>query len=532
MRRLIVLFLLIILLLTACRSTPPEENAYATVIENNIERTFTLPYAMTVEEFLRLANILWDENDRIVPPLYTQVTNGTRITIVRVDEVEECEMEVIPFQDQRVPNQGFEPGEERIQQQGQNGEQRVCYRIISENGVQQQRIPIGQAEIIREPVDRIIIYGVQREVEPIPIIGNLAYLNNGNAWLLRGSSTENIPLTTSSDLDSLVFSLSLDGRYLLFTREAQETESFVNELWAVDTSNVSQVARLAITDVIYAEWLPGQDYSISYSTAEVQDFLPGWRALNNLWTSRIDPISGDFFNSRQLVEEWNGGLNGWWGTVYKWSPDGTALAWALSEAVGVYNADNEPISLTAFSYYRNFRDRSWRPNLSWSWDGSLIATVIHGPAVANSPADTSPVFSVVVLNAEGDFEAMLAEGAGMWSQPQFSPQLELPDNLYPQGYLAFLRARDPNNSVFGEYDLVVADRDGSNQRVIFPPANQEGIRWDNTHFTLTANTYTWSPDGRQIALIYQGNLYIIDIATEASYQMTFDGGSENPVWSR
>jgi resuscitation-promoting factor RpfB len=532
MQRLFLFSLAMLIFLAACRPTTSEENAYATVIENTVEKTFTLPYAMTVEEFLGQANILWDENDRIVPPLYTQVTNGTRITIVRVDEVEECEMEVIPFQDQRIPNQGFAAGEERIQRQGQNGEQSLCYRIIFENGVQQQRIPIGQAEIISEPVDRIIIYGVERNVEPIPIIGNLAYLNNGNAWLLHGTSLENETLTTSSDLDALVFSLSLDGRYLLFTREAQETESFVNELWAVDTSNPDQLARLAITDVIHAEWLPSQDYSISYSTAEVQDFLQGWDALNNLWVSRIDPVSGDFFNSRQIIEEWNGGLNGWWGTVYKWSPDGQRLAWSLSEAVGIYNSDNEPIPLTNFSYYRNFRDRDWRANLSWSWDSSLIATVIHGPSVPNSPADTSPVFSVVVLNVEGEFEAMVAEGAGMWAQPQFSPQLEAPDNLYPQGYLAYLRARDPNNSVFGEYDLVVADRDGSNVRVLYPPANQEGIRWNNSHFTLTANTFTWSPDGRQIALIYQGNLYIIDVATEAHYQMTFDGGSENPVWSR
>src|SRR5688572_3457153 len=118
MQRLLLLSIAMLLLLAACRATPSEENSYATVIENTMERTFTLPYPMTVEEFLGQANILWDENDRIVPPLYTQVTNGTRITIVRVDEVEECEMEVIPFQDQRIPNQGFEEGEERIQRQG------------------------------------------------------------------------------------------------------------------------------------------------------------------------------------------------------------------------------------------------------------------------------------------------------------------------------------------------------------------------------------------------------------------------------
>jgi resuscitation-promoting factor RpfB len=533
MQKTLLISLLMLLFLAACQAPPPEENAYVTFIENNVERTFTLPNAMTVEEFLSQANILWDENDRIVPPLYTQVTNGTRITIVRVEEEEVCEMEVIPFQDERVPNQGFEPGEERVQLQGQNGEQRVCYRIIYENSVQQQRIQLGEPEVIREPVNRIVIYGVERIVEPIPIVGNLAYLNNGNAWLIRRSSRENTPLTISSDLDSMVFSLSLDGRYLLFTREAQETEAFVNELWAVDTSNPEQLVQLSITDVLYAEWLPTQDYSISYSTGQVQELLPGWRAFNNLFISRIDPVTGNFFNPRLLVPESARGLYSWWGTVFDWSPDGQRLAWAQAEAVGLYNADNEPVPLVSFDNFRNLQDWSWRANLSWSWDGSLIATVIHGPAIPNQPPDTSPIFSVVVLDAEGNFEAMVAEGAGMWAQPQFSPQLETPENVYPQGYLAYLRAKVPNEPVYGEYELVVADRDGSNARVLFPPENQEGIRWGSSaHFSLSPNIFTWSPDGRQIAIIYQGNLFLIDVATATAYQMTFDGGSENPVWSR
>jgi hypothetical protein len=532
MQKILLISGLMLFFLAACQPSASEENFYATVIENNLERTFMLPFPMTVEEFLGQASILWDDNDRIVPPLYTQVTNGTRITIVRVDEEETCEMEVIPFQDQRVPNQGYEPGDERVIQPGQNGEQRVCYRTIYENGSEQQRIPIGEPEIIQEPINRIVIYGVERVVEPIPIVGNLAYLNNDNAWLIYSSSQNNVPLTVSSDLDSMVFTLSLDGRYLLFTRKAQETEAFVNELWAVDTSNPEQLVQLSITDVLYAEWLPTPDYSISYSTGEVEDVMPGWNALNNLFTSRIDPVTGGFFNPRLIVDESSGGLYGWWGTIFDWSPDGERLAWMQADASGIYNADNEPTALTNFDSFYILQDWSWRSNLSWSWDGSLIATVIHGPAAPNQPSESSPIFSVVVLDAEGSFEAMIKQGAGMWAQPQFSPQLETPDKLYPQGYLAWLQARVPNEPVYGEYDLIVADRDGSNARILFPPENQEGIRWESRHLRLSPNLFTWSPDGRQIALIYQGNLYVIDVATENAYQMTFDGGSENPVWSR
>ncbi|MBC7811870.1 MAG: DPP IV N-terminal domain-containing protein, partial [Burkholderiales bacterium] len=42
----------------------------------------------------------------------------------------------------------------------------------------------------------------------------------------------------------------------------------------------------------------------------------------------------------------------------------------------------------------------------------------------------------------------------------------------------------------------------------------------------------WSPDGQQIAFIYQGNLWIIDIGSEVAHQLTLDGGASRPVWTQ
>ncbi|MGJ3240415.1 MAG: G5 domain-containing protein [Anaerolineae bacterium] len=528
--RYFLLVLLIISGLTACQPET-EVSTYSVYVQvDNLERTFVITEPMTVEEFLLEANIEWDDDDRLVPPAYTQVNDGTRITIVRVDEEEICETEILPYEDEYRTVEGLNPSEERIQQQGQNGEQRVCYRIIYENGSQQQRIPVGQPEIVREPINRILAVGVSNEVEPIPITGTLAYLNNGNAWIIRENSTEKRPLTVSGDLDSLVMALSPDGRYLLYTRAAEDSETFVNELWVIDTNNPDNIAQLSVTDVLHAEWLLADDYTISYSTSEAQELFPGWNALNNLWVSRIDPATGTSFNPRLIVEENSGGLYGWWGTVFSWSPEGDRLAWSQADRTGIYNNANEAISLTTYDIFRNPQDWSWRTPLSWSFDGQLIASVIHGPPQPGIPPDASPIFSVVVNDLNGNFEAMIAEGAGMWSSPQFSPQVNNADSPYPEGYLAYLRVRDPNQPINGEYDLVVADRDGSNTRVVFPPSGQPGIR--SSDWGLTPTDFTWSSNGRQIAVIYQGNLYIVDVRTGANYQMTFDGGSQHPVWSQ
>lgn len=530
---LLTILLLSWLLLAACQTVDDAPAMIVQVQVDNVGRSYQVPESMTVEEFLTEIGVEWDSDDRLVPPPFTQITDGTQITIVRVEQEEVCEEQEIPFEVEIVYNEAFAPDEERITQTGQNGVQRVCHRITYENGVAQESVQIGQPEIITEPIDEIRVVGVDEVVEPFPITGTLAYINNGNAWVITRTSTNKRPLTTTSDLDSLVLDISPDGRYLIFTREPADSQSFVNELWLIPTDGQSQAIQLTATNVLYAQWLQNQENTISYSTSEPQDIVPYWRALNNVFTERIDPTTGESLAVRQIVEESSGGLYGWWGTVYRWSPEGDTLAWVQADGMGIYDEAGLQEPLLQYTNFRNLQNWSWRANVSWSWDGSLLATTVHGPPLGNEPPDTSRVFNIVITNTSGDFEATIVEEAGMWSSPQFSPPIENPNSEYTTGYLAYLQARDPNNSVYGEYDLVVADRDGSNARIVFPPPNRAGITWADFGLTgLTPQGYTWSPDGRQIAVIYEGNLWVVDVLSGASHQLTFDGGSQHPVWTR
>ena len=79
----------------------------------------------------------------------------------------------------------------------------------------------------------------------------------------------------------------------------------------------------------------------------------------------------------------------------------------------------------------------------------------------------------------------------MWAAPAFSPDVSPPAAEFSRGYLSWLQAREPQNSLSSEYDLLVADRDGSNPRQVFPPAGEAGIK--KRDYGSVASDYAWSP---------------------------------------
>lgn len=527
-----VILLMLSLLLSACRPEAEPPKLLVSVVADGRERTFQLTESMTVEEFLKQSDVNIDvgDRDRLTPPRFTQLSDGSRITIVRVTEEDKCEQEAIPYTVEQVKNEGLAPGEERLLQTGVNGTQEICYRIVYNDGAAGERSQVGQPKILQAPQNQMVMVGIETNPEPVTVSGTLAYINNQNAWVIQGSSLNKRPLTTTSNLDGLVLALSADGRNLIYTADPVEEEQFVNELWLIGTGESSQPLKTILTDVLLAEWKPGEQDTISYSTGEVQAIAPFWKALNNIWLMRVDPTTGQSMSNDAVVEESPSGVYSWWGTIYKWSPDGNTLAWARADSAGIVDPDGALVPLVDYMHFRTTQNWSWRANLSWSWDSQLIVTTVHGEPLGSEPRDASPVFDIVATDLTNQFEADLVSSAGMWTSPQFSPKWDEPGRKYEYGALAYLKARDAYNSINGEYDLYVADRDGSNAEKIFPPNGQPGIVSQSV-IRLTTQDFTWSPDGRQIALIYQGNLWVIDVMTKVAHQLTFDGQSKFPVWA-
>lgn len=520
-------FFLLLALLTACNSRTETPTMIVALVADGRERSIQQQTPITVGELLRQENIQLGALDDVNPPLFTQIRDGMRVEVVRVEETSECVQQEIPFRTQRVLNEGLSPGEERLGQAGQNGTEQVCYRISIRNGQRTDPVEISRTTI-RDPQDEVILVGPTGELDPVSITGTLAYVSSGNVWIMRGSSVSKRPLTSTGDVDERVLRLSPDGLSLLFARFAPESEraNFFNRLWLInDTSRDTPPIQLVPQNVLYADWVPGEQDTISYATGEPRVAAPGWQAKNDLWFMRVDRTTGDSLSLRPIVRESAGGLYGWWGTDYQWSPDGTRLAWVRADSMGLVNTSTGELSpLLTYPVFNTYQPWSWRATVSWLQDSSLILTTVHGQPIGSELADTSPAFHVAVTDPGGTFSAEVARNAGIWAMPQYSPLITEGDQQI--GYIAYLKARDLSNSISSaaEYDLMIADRDGSNARAIFPPPGRVG---------LSANAaITWSPNGHQVAFIYQGNLWVIDVVSGVAHQLTLDGAASKPVWSR
>ena len=552
LQRLMFPVILVAVLLPGCQTTPPEETLTVTLRADGQVRDLTTSPNATIADVLHEAGVTLGDLDRVNPPTVSRVEAGTTITIVRVTEETTVIQEAIPFERRTTLNEGLPVGEERLLQAGANGVAEISFRVTYEDGIEVSRTEIRRI-VVTSPQPEVIMIGSQGDLPPVAVNGTLAYISSGNAWIIRRNSSSRRALTVDGGIDGRVFQLSKDGRRLLFSRTSIATVPTptlgaalatplltptasggpFNTLWMVmDTGDpLSKPIQLKLSNILYADFAPTEPNAIFYSTAEPRPNFPGWQANNDLWLARLNN-RGVIQSHKLLLEPSSGGIYGWYGTVYQVSPDGTTLAWAQADAVGVLipgEKENPTPGQLPGKFERqtllNLTPRSafdfvWVPSLAWSPNGALIATTTHGEPVAGESPEDSPAFSMTILPTQGGYSVNIADRAGMWSAPQFTPSAPSADGLANMPVL-FLRALQPLDSARSRYELVLADRDGSGERVLYPSEGQPGI---------APQTVEWSPDGTQIALTIQGNLVILDIATGIIQQITQDGLSSSPIW--
>lgn len=474
-----------------------------------------------MREALAEAQVELGPQDRVKPDLYTQLEPGLAIVVTRVKEEIKTRREVVPFERQTVSNEALATGETRISQLGVNGEDEITIRVVYENGVEVSRTEVSRATVI-QPVPEILVVGPQGELPSTPIEGTIAYIANNNAWLMRDSSGSRRPLTTGGNLDGRVFSLSPDGRQLLYTQAlSDEINLPLNELWLASTTIVGETPiTVGLQGVLSAEWSPViSQPMIAYSTAERTASPPGWRANNDLWlyTPSRPPLSGEARRKAvQVIPANTQGLYPWWGTTFVWSPDGTHLAYARPDQIGVINLKTEkPVSYTLtplvdFVPLKTFSEWVWVPGLSWSPDGQFLAAVVHGSPLAAEPAEESQVFDLWLLSLDSGISAKVSQQVGMWANPAWG-----------KIGIAFGAATNPLQSATSRYFIKLIDRDGSNKRQIFPFSEELGVQLPQL---------VWSADGESLLFTYNGNLYMIDNKGTPPVQLTADGQASHPQW--
>jgi hypothetical protein len=483
----------------------------------------------TVQEALDSLDITLESLDRIDPPTYTVLSDETEIRITRVWEEFEVEQLEIPFEQKRLPTELLPQGVEQFDplQKGVPGMREITYRIVYENGVEVSRNQI-KSVVITEPQAQIILFGTQQKYSPQDIPGKLVYLSQGNAIMLDGNTASRLPIVNTGDLDGRVFTLSNDGEWFLFTRQG-ESEEVINTLWAVQTSVPDVEVDLQVENVIhFADWFPGSNSRVIYSTVESRQAAPGWQANNNL-LYRDFSVNGWVSAPQTIIDTNSGGVYGWWGTDFLYALDDSQLAYVGPDQIGLVDLEEEILDpYLLITPFQTRSDWAWVPGIRWSPDGQALYTVNHAPPQGSAAPEESPVFDLTALLIGNREPISMVSQVGMFAYPLPSPTQvqESGENAFQ---IAYLQAIFPTQSDTSRYRLIVMDRDGSNRREIFPPVESPGIE-------PSQDWGAWSPGPLEstgnyvIALLYQGNIWLIDTNTGGSWQVTGDGLINRLIW--
>jgi hypothetical protein len=518
---LILFHLLITWLIISCRSPQIGEDITINISVDNQTYAVDVPSGSTVSQALQTAGITVGNLDKTEPPFYVVLSENDLITLTRVEEKFDIEQVVIPFERQVVRNETLPEGETRLVQAGTNGLSEITTRRILENGIEVSKTTV-KTVIMQEALPEIVMVGAQASFAPLNIPGTIAYLAGGNAWIMEGSTANRRVIVSTGDLDGRIFTLSPNGEYLVFTRKSSKpADEEINTLWAVRTKNLDpKPFSLGAKNVVhFAAWIPNTN-SVAYSTVEPRSAVPGWQANNDLY--RVSITGGA---PQKLLSSNSGGVYGWWGMNFAFAPDGR-LAYSRPDGIGLVDQDGGYLKpLLDITPLNTHSDWAWIPPLVWGADGNSLYFVNHASAPAPITSEESPYFDVSALSFSNEANVTIVNSAGMFAYPSVSP---IDSNGGEKSFqVAYLQSVFVEQSDTSRYRLMVMDRDGSNSRLLFPPADVNGIE---PQFPVWAPAALAGQAGNFIAVNYQGNLYLIDSGSGNSYQVTGDGLITEIAW--
>ncbi len=469
----------------------------------------------TIQTVLSSQEIILNPLDKVDPPGFTVITEPISIKVTRVEEKFETEEIVIPFEQQTVRNEALPERQTILIQPGINGLQEITYRLLYENGQLFSRTEVRKVDIV-DPKPEIMMIGVQSPFTSIPINGKMIYLSSGNAWMMENQTSNRKPILTNGKLDGRILSISPNGKWLLFT-QISAVDEIINELWVINIEiEESEPVYLKIDNVIhFADWIPGNTLSVLASTVEPRDVAPGWQANNNLLKLTLG-ADGKVLRTEEVIESNSGGIYGWWGTNFQFSPDGKNLAFIRPDALGLVNIKDQELEIiTNVIPYQTKSDWAWVSPFSWSIDNRFIYWVDHRNDASLENPELSPFFDLKAVDIETNQSIIANENVGMFAFPIIIQSSEYKDKYQ----IGFLEAIFPENSESSRYRLLISDRDGSNSQIIFPPDDMQGLEPQKIYSSPCLDDQIC-----QLGFIYQGNLWIINLNNQFSnHQITGDG---------
>ena len=199
--------------------------------------------------------------------------------------------------------------------------------------------------------------------------------------------------------------------------------------------------------------------------------------------------------------------------------DNGQLAYARPDEIGLVDQDGGYLKpLLEITPLNTHSDWAWIPPLTWGADGTTLYYVSHAPAPAPITSEESPFFDLSATSLSSQATVSIVDATGMFSYTASSPaQTNGKEKSYQVAYLQSIFIEQSETS---RYRLMVMDRDGSNRKSLFPPADASGIE---------PQSPAWAPEqldgqtGDFLAVMYQGNLWLVDSGSGETYQVTGDG---------
>ncbi len=519
----LILFTFFIFLISSCVKASEISLIPVEINVDNQKKQVEVEIGSTIQTVLNFNNISLLPLDKVDPPVFSVITEPITINITRVEEKFETEEIIVPFEQQTVRNESLPERQQILVQPGVNGVREITYRLLYENSQLYSRTEVRRVDI-ETPKPEIIMIGIQAPFSSIPITGKIIYLTSGNIWMMENQSSNRKPILTNGKVDGRVLSLSADEKWLLFTQISNDKDK-INELWLKNLEDPESSPVYLKTDNVihFADWNPGAIFSVLVSTVEPREVAPGWQANNNLIKLTLGK-DGKVLKKDEVLESNSGGIYGWWGTSFKFSPDQKNLAFVRPDSLGVVDLKNmEFETLSTIIPYQTQSDWAWVSPISWSTDGRYLFWVDHNIDLSSPNPETSPIFTLKAIDLKTKSILSLKEDVGMFS---FSLAVEV-DNASHRNRLVFLQSVFPDTSDTSRYRLLISDRDGSNTELLFPNDGMQGLEPQRIFQSPCGDNSSC-----QIGFIYQGNLWILGISDQfTNHQITGDGLITRIEWN-
>ncbi len=114
----------------------------------------------TVADILAEQYIAVSPGDEVTPALGDSPASGAKITIVRVNTGEITEDQAIPFATQTIQDNTMYQGQTQVRTEGEDGINRITYKVVYRNGVQTEKTQIGEA-VVKAPQDKVVVQGAK-----------------------------------------------------------------------------------------------------------------------------------------------------------------------------------------------------------------------------------------------------------------------------------------------------------------------------------------------------------------------------------